>query len=203
MEDSPNRFPQISHCKGFSPVCVRMCMVRALCCLKRAPHPGCSHFHGFSPEWVRMCCSRDCFAESIMPQISHLTGLYPVCVCICRSNLLFCENGPGLIQAYHVQQNPFSPFCRVLTCSFLQWSWSSLLLPNLLEQRTPSPSQSHWQVKSASPFMACFSANSVFGVGDCEGIEKAPLWLSPGPLGRLARFPTCWLRSSVKLGPIS
>ena len=47
---------QYAHSNGFSPVWVRMCIVRLPDSAKVSPHS--LHSNGFSPVWVRMCLAR-------------------------------------------------------------------------------------------------------------------------------------------------
>jgi hypothetical protein len=55
--DSVKRLPQPSCLQtyGWSPVCVRLCVVRLVVCEKRSPQPSCSQAYGCSPVCVRLC----------------------------------------------------------------------------------------------------------------------------------------------------
>ena len=105
-------FPHTKQANGFTPVCVRKCLVKWTLWLNAEPQT--SHVWAFSPVCVSAWCFKWLRCVKDFPQISQENGLSPVCVRMCwfivplwTNCLPQCEHSWG-----------FSPLW------IFMWSWS-------------------------------------------------------------------------------
>jgi hypothetical protein len=74
----------------FSPLCVRLCLVKLPLIEKRRPHS--SQANGFSPLCVRLCVFKLPLCEKRRPHSSQANGFSPLCIRLCAVKWRFCTN---------------------------------------------------------------------------------------------------------------
>lgn len=120
-----NRSRHNLHSYGFSPLCIRKCLVRVLLSEKAFLHRRHlkivltvghmtwtwsilqTHLYGLSPEWVLIWVVTEELCENLLSQTGHLNGFSPEWVRTCAVKLAAWEN--DLLQSLH--RNGFSPLC--------------------------------------------------------------------------------------------
>lgn len=78
---SEKLLPHSWHVNGFSPVWMRMCLLRLLFRLNCAPHMW--QVNGFSPVWTTLCLFRAVPVRYDRLHTVHMNGVMPVCFLLC------------------------------------------------------------------------------------------------------------------------
>lgn len=154
----------MSHLRGFSPVCIFICLVRHEDWVKVFPHV--SHLKGFSPVWVFMCSIRREPSEGFLTFHDICIGLFQ-----CEFD---CEH-EGVRMTQRLSHIPYI-YTVALQCefSYVQWglridgSLTYLTLIGLVSSVSFHMSSEVWGLREVFPTFPCICRVLFQCEFDCE-----------------------------------